>query len=633
MPEVKYKPSFSEITGTPEKNSWVQVLIAKKEILDKGRLFFLLGIKSPNIEEISVVGKKLAQDFEETYIEAKENAFGSLKIALEKINNQDNQEVEIAAGVLVDNVLYLGVLGKAKILLTRGGKVVNLISGEEQITTVSGIVQDRDLLFFCTSHFAALLGNDKIHNALISFKTSDEIVSELAPQVMGVEDNSFSGCLVCQLSEELTQKSETETTGQEVKTSEGNETPIVSPEKKVNFINSIREKIALKIQSLRGGSDKVEFSFRKNKKRQALIIALILIALLASSVIFGLKKQEEEKLFAEFDKIYEEAKFKYDEGSAILELNNTQARNYLNDAKKELESKLVLIKNTKSSQYQKGTALLKQVNDALYSVGGVHKTSAPEVFYDLTLVKDDAVGNRLAVKGKTAAILDTKNNVIYRLALDSKAAEAVAGGNDVQGAKYVAVGTNIYFFTNDSIKEINMTNKRIKTVIKKDEDWGEIADLAAFAQNLYLLDKTNGQILKYVGTEDGFSSPRNYLVKDIKPDFSKSLSLTIDGSVWVLNSDNTVAKFVQGNPQNFNITGVEPPMTSPTKIFTSEDTKNIYFLESGKNRVVVLDKDGVYQGQYLWTGISPVTDLIALEDSKKILLVAGSKIYSLNLKN
>ena len=167
---------------------------------------------------------------------------------------------------------------------------------------------------------------------------------------------------------------------------------------------------------------------------------------------------------------------------------------------------------------------------------------------------------------------------------------------------------------------------------KKDEEWGEIGDLAAFAQNLYLLDKTNGQILKYVGVEDGFSSPRNYLVKDIKPDFSKSLSLTIDGSVWVLNSDNTVAKFVQGNPQNFNITGVEPSLTSPTKIFASEDTKNVYFLESGKNRVVVLDKDGVYQAQYLWDGISTVTDLIALEDSKNILLIAGPKIYSLNLK-
>jgi hypothetical protein len=242
------------------------------------------------------------------------------------------------------------------------------------------------------------------------------------------------------------------------------------------------------------------------------------------------------------------------------------------------------------------------------------------------------MGERLALYKKNVSILDSKNKTIYQLSLDSKAGEAVAGDKDANDAKFIAIGTKIYFYTDkDGVKEIDSVTKKTKTIIKKDEAWGGVGDLAAFGSNLYLLDKTNGLIIKFVGTDDGFSSGQAYLAKDVKPDFSKSISLTIDGAVWVLNSDGTVVKFIQGRPDNFSPSGIEPSLSKPTRIFTSEDTKNVYFLESSKNRIVVLGKDGVYQAQYLWSG-APASDLIVLEDSKKILLLSGSKIYSLNLK-
>ena len=632
MSGINFKLSFAEIIGKPAQHSWVQAAVIKDELLAKGQLFFLLKIHKPHTVEISSLGKQVAQVFEETYLETKDDAFNSLKKALEIIQEQQ-PTVEIAAGVLIEHILYLGTLGKTKISLVRGEKIINLLVGVTGISIVSGFVKDKDLLFISTSECEELLTTEKINQTLVTFTNPQEIVDELAPQVLAAEENSSCGSLVMKFTPET--KTFSEETEEEVKEvvassshqpSFSNNRPSFPVEKLKNILKTIRTKAFT-------APDKVEFSFQKNKKKQALIIALILITILASSVIFGLKKEEEQKIVADFEKTYQDAKVKYEEGSAILELNDTQARNFLNSAKKDLETKLALIKNQKTPEYQKGRQLLKQINDALSSVGGVYKSSAPEVFYDLTLIKDGAVGNRLAVYQKNVAILDQKNSTIYQLNLDSKSGETIAGEKDSKGASFVAHDGEIYFYQDgQGVKEINLSNKRVTVAIKNDTEWGAVGDLAAYGGNLYLLDKTRGKIVKYTGLNDGFSAARNYLVEGVSPDFSKSISLTIDGSVWVLNSDNTVAKFTRGSPDSFSVTGVEPPLTAPTRIYASEETQNIYFLEPSKNRVVVLAKDGVYQVQYLWSGVSSVTDLVVLEDSKKILLMAGSKIYALNLK-
>ena len=55
-------------------------------------------------------------------------------------------------------------------------------------------------------------------------------------------------------------------------------------------------------------------------------------------------------------------------------------------------------------------------------------------------------------------------------------------------------------------------------------------------------------------------------------------------------------------------------------------------LDKGNDRVVVVNKSGEYYSQYRWPGIGGVTHLVASEEEKKILLLAGNKIYEIEIK-
>ncbi|MCJ7793148.1 MAG: hypothetical protein MUP45_04190, partial [Candidatus Marinimicrobia bacterium] len=180
------------------------------------------------------------------------------------------------------------------------------------------------------------------------------------------------------------------------------------------------------------------------------------------------------------------------------------------------------------------------------------------------------------------------------------------------------------------IWEYDKETKRQKLVIEKDEGWGEILDLGAFGGNLYLLDK-KGEIWKYPAMETGYGVYRLWLEGD-KPNFSDAVAMAIDGSVWVLKENGTILKFTQGGRDSFTLSGLDKPLNNPTALFTDDDQENLYVLDKGNSRVLVINKSGEYHSQYRWQGLGEVTQLMASEEAKKILLLSGNKVYEIEIK-
>jgi hypothetical protein len=108
--------------------------------------------------------------------------------------------------------------------------------------------------------------------------------------------------------------------------------------------------------------------------------------------------------------------------------------------------------------------------------------------------------------------------------------------------------------------------------------------------------------------------------------------MAIDGSVWVLFSDGTIVKYTRGEKDAFGVTGLDQEFEKPTKIFTSPEVDNLYILDQQKTRVVVMDKTGEYQAQYLWPGIAGVRDLTVSEELGKMFLLTGEKVFVIELK-
>ncbi|MCR4263094.1 MAG: hypothetical protein NUV98_00040, partial [Candidatus Roizmanbacteria bacterium] len=100
----------------------------------------------------------------------------------------------------------------------------------------------------------------------------------------------------------------------------------------------------------------------------------------------------------------------------------------------------------------------------------------------------------------------------------------------------------------------------------------------------------------------------------------------IDGSIWVLTNDN-VLKFTQGVPDSYSLQG--GVLTTAKALYTDSESNFLYVLEN--DRIIIFDKKGVYQEQYVLSECAEATDLVVLQD-KQILLLHKNSVYQIDRK-
>ncbi len=96
--------------------------------------------------------------------------------------------------------------------------------------------------------------------------------------------------------------------------------------------------------------------------------------------------------------------------------------------------------------------------------------------------------------------------------------------------------------------------------------------------------------------------------------------------------DNEILRFSAGSPINFSLKNLDKPLQAKD-IFTTQDSNFLYILDSGNGRVLVTDKNGNYKAQYLGDNIKSAKKIVVSETSKKIILLEGDKLYSLDIKH
>ena len=68
-------------------------------------------------------------------------------------------------------------------------------------------------------------------------------------------------------------------------------------------------------------------------------------------------------------------------------------------------------------------------------------------------------------------------------------------------------------------------------------------------------------------------------------------------------------------------------------IYTNEETASVYLVFPERKSIVVLTKEGEYQAEYISDKISEVKGFVVSEKDKKIILLTGDKLYSIDLKH
>lgn len=367
-------------------------------------------------------------------------------------------------------------------------------------------------------------------------------------------------------------------------------------------------------------------------RRPMMPVTILLMVFFFLSVVMGIRRQMGQKIEARVGQVLVEAQHAYDEGVALLELNPVKARERLTDAKDGLSP----LREALSPSSIEGKAVAKIYNDVIDQLAvamQVNRTE-PIFFYDFSLLKPSAAISSLGSDGETLSLLDARGPTVATVSIASKNGKIVAGGSSFADAKRLTVhGDAVYVLVDDGIHRITLRDgKTTPLIVKRDALWGSIAAIVSYGGNIYLLDTGKSRIWKYIATEKGFSGMSEYLNPDTLPDLSQATGMAVDGGIWVGTRDGGVLRFNQGKQETFAPRGVQPALGKTLTVATTEEDNHLYILDSDNKRVVVLDKDGVYLAQYVWTGTIMPTGIVASERLKLILLLADGKLYSVELK-
>lgn len=589
MPELNL--NFAKIVATPTTDSWSQVYNA-------GGLFAVLSLfktQDPNEEKtLGVLGKEILNSLEEEYFTLETKNLKAIKQAIAVTAKKIPEDV-IASFIIIsviDNVLYAFILGDGKIILKRGEKLGLILSQEvkNEIVSASGFLENDDIVILETPQFARLIPNQLLKDSL-DHNPPSEIAESLSPKIHGEEEGG-AAALIIAFKKPISPISGLENLEKEeaVVQKESPQEPSQFLEKIKNlknnfsFLNIIFGKIRkyLKISNFT--------SNLTHSKKIFLTIAFILLIIFLVSIYLAIKKRDDAKTKDLFAEIYPVAEKKYNEGQSLIGLNENLAREDFKEAQKILNEGKTKFQ-TNSKEEKQIAELLAKLDAAINSSANAFSVTANEVSSDANV------------------LLNTEK---------SKNVDFVTSDD-----KY------IYFLNDSGVFVIDKKTNKEKQIIKK--NWTDVFGLGVFLGNVYILDKKSSQVLKFVSADGGFSK-NDYFASGVSPDLSQAVSMTIDGSIWILLENGTIKRFTKGKPNNFTISSLDKNFSKPTRIFTNASLGRIYILDNGNSRIVVFNKEGAYLEQYQTKILKEAKDLEVSEKDKKIFILSQNKIYEIGLK-
>lgn len=589
--------TFAKIVANPSAFTWSQVYSA-------GKLFAVVSLEAQeeNLEKdfLNILGKEILTTLEQEFFTLETKDLESIKTAVlttaKKIPAEINCSFVIAA--LTGNILYLYILGNGRASLKREGKLGNLIEASDQksdaLKEASGYLQDNDIIVLQTKQFSDVISAGTLSEFMDNLPPS-EIAENLAPLVHEKEEAGAAAIIAhykAPVAEEVAEplpESESEVEQKTVEDEQSSsESPFYSPtvRKSPNLVDKVKPLTAL--FSKLGKPQNLGLS---HARKIILTIVVIILVVFVGSVFFAINKQQSEKTQAAFQAVYPQALKEYNDGQGLVELNQNLARDSFNQAQQLLNSgKDKLPKN--SPEEKQVLDLLSKVNTALSASSGVTNAQAKEV----------------PTSTSQYLLAETANDGLY----------------------FTEDATHIYGLTQTAIYTLNLDGTNKKSIITNSSDWKQAGGLSTYNGNVYVLDKGQSQILKFVNADSGYVKA-NYF-STTAPDLSKAVSMAIDSSVYILTSDGNISKFTKGSADTFTIAGLDTPLSNPTQITTNLTDNNVYVLDNGNSRIVVFDKSGNYKNQYQAAVIKTAKDFEVLEKDKKIYVLSASKTYEVDLK-
>jgi len=615
------------VVGLPTFTGWSQIYLHSDRHWVCG--FSLFGNNANN------VGHDLVSFLSESHPNTAEN-FLSMLNEIEKMASEKETKLSMIGLFTTGNRAILAGI-KANLWLKRKEKIGQIISFSDTLTLKEGSISLEDIFILLSQEAITFWG--EIKQKLEQGYDLDTTVTSIVPGLHAMDDSSTCAIAFVQIADQ-TEVITDKNILPEIPISpvlENHQALPIALKPSVKPLNgfsqaikSIFTKPGDLIKQYFGNLKQPRSRFKKPSKGlwiKILLFCLVLVGLTSWLVIIRTQAQEQRKA-AQY--VIDQMQVQIDQAQTMFADNPVAARSLVRD------SLNVIVEQEKQfAQKKAGLKLLKQKEveweEFFTSISWKEESGDLVPFYDLRLAENDFIGRSSTIRSGTVFFLDPELKQILELQLSTKEVKRI----DVSSLEY--------------LKDIAILDKKVVVLangifeIQEDGTLGKIVEgdstnqtakfIETFDTTIYLFNSSERNIFRLGLDEDKkYSKATKWLKSVANVDFSSVVSMAIDGDIWLTTRDGGIFRFRSGQPSSFLPNGLPDPFQSTLLLRTNPDSENIYIVESDKERLVILKKDGTFLKQVTSKTLASVTNFVVDEEKGMVYLVSGSLVFDLQIK-
>ncbi|MFA6427065.1 MAG: hypothetical protein WCW16_01290 [Candidatus Magasanikbacteria bacterium] len=359
---------------------------------------------------------------------------------------------------------------------------------------------------------------------------------------------------------------------------------------------------------------------------KVLSIALMaLVILFVGSIAYLKVKEHNEAKRAQYESTVDSITEKKNEAeSRLLYGEETKALGLLHEAQQMLQN-LPQDNDTEKTTFNQLNQDIDGVLNKLRKISSVDAQLVVDLVQTNTAVQTD----KLVLLGDKVMAFGSTDTNIYSVDPVTKQVE-IKKHDTIPSLSYGDVPKEndkiIFTVPPDRIAEYD---SQTQALVAKDISFPTqdvaITDITSYSRRIYVLDPSHEQIYKHNPTQTGYDRGASWITQKTSS-LKDAVALSVDGDMFVL-TNNSILKFTAGEEQSFTINGLDPALNKASDIWTYADANNLYIIEPTNKRVILIDKEGNFKGQYtssLWTN---PTGIAVQEKNKTIFVLDNNKVY------
>jgi len=574
--------------GPPQENSWSQywenepddpVLSAKR-----GHLFGLAGFTASPDAEVALMGRQLISRINQTYYSPTQLApsVWIREVVSRIISQQGSQyrDLSLILMVVIKKEIYLATYHPVHVILRRHQKISPILTGNDDIDLITGSINDNDRFLLCTDNFYQQFTWEKI-KTFLNYDNVQDIEENFLSHLYSLNQIPLLAAALIQVNTDpadLVDNSLPETPPPKP--------PAAPPPPRSSFLKrlfSSARPVYISHQDVATAS---------RRKRANRILALIILAALTVSVVYGSHRNHTRSLENQYQTLKTEFDQKINNAQALKNINLTDAQAVAREARNLLNQMMAL--NLHSDETQD---LIGKTDDLLAQTGS-SDSYQPQFFYDTTNINDQASYTQFYLTGNHLYLLDPANSRIDLLDISNKSQQMVSSSPLLKDTVSMAISNDLlYVLANRNIYLVNQDTLVSKINITSSLNDFQTGIFDFWSGSLYLLSLSpSSNLWKYPPNASGFSSGSSWINSNQSlPD--DVASFAINGSIWLLSSSGQLTPYDRGVRREFTLPKIDNADGSANNLVTSADSDILAFT-FGKHFVYIYRKDGTPVASY-----------------------------------